>query len=43
MLLKIIPAAAILLTLLAVLASLVWRPYDQSGLFSANHIAGGLF
>ena len=43
MLLKIIPLTAILLTLVAVLASQIWRPYDQSGLFSANHIAGGLF
>lgn len=43
MLLKVIPVTAVLLTLAAVLASSIWRPYDQSGLFSANHIAGGLF
>ncbi len=43
MLLKIIPLTAILLTLIAIVASSIWRPHDQSGLFSANHIAGGLF
>ena len=43
MLLKIIPITAILLTLIAVLVAASWRPHDKSGLFSANHIAGGLF
>ena len=41
MLLRIVPFAAVILTLAAILSAGFWQPHDKSGLFSPAHLSGG--
>jgi hypothetical protein len=43
MLLRIIPLLAIVLTILAILTSAVWRPYHNDGLYAPAHQTRGFF
>lgn len=43
MLLRIVPMLAVVLTLLAILSSSVWRPHHNDGLYAPTHGASALF
>ncbi len=43
MLLRIVPLAAVVITLIALILSAFWRPYDQNGLNAPAHQYSGLF
>lgn len=43
MLLRIVPLIAIVITLIALILSAFWRPYDRNGLNAPAHQYSGLF
>lgn len=43
MLLRIVPLVAVVITLLALIFSAFWRPYDQDGLSAPTHQFSGLY
>ena len=43
MLLRIIPLTAVVLTLLALLSTAAWRPYQNDGLYAPTHGVSGLY
>ena len=43
MLLRIVPFIAVVITLIALILSAFWRPYDQDGLNAPVHQYSGLF
>ena len=43
MLLRIVPLLAVVLTLLALLSSEIWRPYHNDGLYAPTHQGAWFF